>query len=40
LVFQNPTSPGQSWFVILRLSGPLQPWFVQSWKPGDIELQG
>jgi hypothetical protein len=34
------TIPGKSWFVILRLYGPLQPWFDQSWKPGDIELQG
>ncbi|MEI6161404.1 MAG: DUF1214 domain-containing protein, partial [Roseococcus sp.] len=34
------TIPGKSWFVILRLYGPLQPWFDKSWKPGDIELQG
>ena len=34
------TLPGKSWFMILRLYGPLQPWFDQSWKPGDIELQG
>ena len=23
--------------VILRLYAPLQPWFDQSWKPGDFE---
>ena len=34
------TIPGKSWFVILRLYGPLQPWFDKTWKPGDIELQG
>jgi hypothetical protein len=34
------TIPGKSWFMILRLYGPLQPWFDKSWKPGDIELQG
>lgn len=34
------TIPGKSWFMILRLYGPLQPWFDGSWKPGDIELQG
>jgi len=34
------TIPGKSWFVILRLYGPLKPWFDRTWKPGDIELQG
>ncbi len=34
------TIPGKSWFVILRLYGPLQPWFDKTWRPGDIELQG
>ena len=33
------TIPGQNWFTILRLYGPLQPWFDKSWKPGEIELQ-
>lgn len=33
------TIPGKSWFTILRLYGPLEPWFEQTWKPGDIELQ-
>ena len=32
------TIPGKSWFTALRMYGPLQPWFDQSWKPGDIEL--
>ena len=32
------TIPGQSWFTLLRLYGPLQPWFNKSWRPGDIEL--
>jgi len=31
------TWPGKSWQVILRLYAPLQPWFDQSWKPGDLE---
>lgn len=32
------TSPGKGWFVLLRLYGPLEPWFDKSWRPGDIEL--
>ncbi|MCP3417209.1 DUF1254 domain-containing protein [Bradyrhizobium brasilense] len=32
------TRPGKSWQVILRLYAPLQPWFDQSWKPGDVEV--
>jgi hypothetical protein len=31
------TMPGQGWNVLLRLYGPLEPWFDKSWKPGDIE---
>jgi hypothetical protein len=31
------TMPGKSWNTILRLYAPLQPWFDQSWKPGDFE---
>ncbi len=31
------TVPGKSWFIVLRLYGPLKPWFDQTWKPGDIE---
>lgn len=32
------TMPGKSYFVFLRLYGPLEPWFDKSWKPGDFEL--
>jgi hypothetical protein len=32
------TSPGQTWFTILRLYGPLEPWFNKTWQPGEIEL--
>jgi hypothetical protein len=32
------TIPGKSWFMILRLYGPLEPWFNQTWRPNDIEL--
>ena len=31
------TVPGKGWSAILRLYGPLQPWFDKSWKPGEIE---
>lgn len=31
------TVPGKSWYVLLRLYGPLEPWFDKTWKPGDIE---
>jgi len=31
------TMPGMGWNVLLRLYGPLEPWFDKSWKPGDIE---
>ena len=31
------TVPGKGWSVILRLYGPLQPWFDKSWKPGEVE---
>jgi len=31
------TTPGKGWNVLLRLYGPLEPWFNQTWKPGDIE---
>lgn len=30
------TVPGKGYNVILRLYGPLQPWFDRSWKPGDF----
>ena len=31
------TVPGRGWFTILRLYGPLEPWFDKTWRPGDIE---
>jgi hypothetical protein len=31
------TIPGKGWFVLLRLYGPLEPWFDQTWRPGEIE---
>ena len=32
------TVPGKGWNTILRLYGPLEPWFDKSWRPGEIEL--
>jgi hypothetical protein len=32
------TVPEKSWFPILRLYGPLEPWFDKSWRPGEVEL--
>ncbi len=32
------TIPGKSWFVILRMYGPLKPFIEKSWRPGEIEL--
>ena len=32
------TVPGKGWSVILRLYGPLEPWFDKTWRPGEIEL--
>lgn len=32
------TVPGKSNLTILRLYGPLEPWFDKTWKPGDFEL--
>jgi hypothetical protein len=31
------TVPGKAWFTILRLYGPLEPWFEGTWVPGDVE---
>ena len=31
------TAPGKKWFAILRLYGPLEPWFDRTWIPGDLE---
>jgi len=33
------TMPGMGYNVALRLYGPLEPWFKQTWRPGDVELQ-
>ena len=32
------TIPGKSWFILLRMYGPLEPWLDKSWRPGEIEL--
>jgi len=32
------TAPGKGWFAIIRLYGPLKPWFDKSWRPSEIEL--
>ena len=31
------TIPEKGWFTILRLYGPLEPWFDKTWRPGEIE---
>lgn len=31
------TVPGKGWNVLLRLYGPLEPWFDKTWKPGEFE---
>lgn len=31
------TLPGKSWFAIVRIYGPLPPWFDQTWRLNDIE---
>jgi len=31
------TIPGEGWEILLRLYGPLEPFFDQTWKPDDIE---
>jgi hypothetical protein len=31
------TVPGKGWYAILRLYGPLEPWFEKSWRPAEIE---
>lgn len=33
------TMPGKGYNLILRLYGPLEPWFNQTWQPGDLEVQ-
>ncbi len=32
------TIPSKGWFMILRLYGPLRPWFNKTWRPNAIEL--
>jgi hypothetical protein len=32
------TMPGKSYNMMMRLYGPLEPWFDKSWRPGDFEL--
>ena len=31
------TVPGKGWCAILRLYGPLEPWFDKTWRPAEIE---
>lgn len=31
------TVPGKGWNTLLRLYGPLEPWFNRTWRPGEIE---
>ena len=33
------TVPGTAWNTLLRLYGPLEPFFDKTWRPGEIELQ-
>ncbi len=33
------TNRDKSWFVILRMYGPLEPWINKTWRPGEIEVQ-
>ncbi len=32
------TVPRKGWWTALRLYGPLESWFDQTWRPGEIEL--
>ncbi len=32
------TIHGRGWFVLLRLYGPLEPFFDKTWQPNEIEL--
>jgi len=32
------TVPGKGWNTLLRLYGPLDPWFDKTWRPGNIVL--
>jgi hypothetical protein len=33
------TIPGKGWNTLLRLYGPVEPSFNETWRPGEIELQ-
>jgi len=30
--------PDKGWSTILRLCGPLEPWYDKTWRPGEIEM--
>jgi hypothetical protein len=32
------TIPKKGWFPVLRIYGPLEPWFDNKWQPGEVEL--
>lgn len=32
------TVPDKGWMVLIRLYGPLEPWFDKTWRPGNFEL--
>jgi hypothetical protein len=32
------TIPGKSWFTVIRMYGPLDPWIKKEWRPSEIEL--
>ena len=32
------TIPGKSWFTILRMYGPMEPWIDKTWRPSEVEL--
>ena len=32
------TIPGKSWFIILRMYGPLEPWLNKTWHTSELEL--
>ena len=32
------TLPGKSYWVALRMYGPLEPWFDKTWRPGEVEM--
>lgn len=31
------TIPGKSWFTVLRMYGPLEPWLNRTWRPSEVE---